>query len=124
MVMIFLEPPGHLVQRDQPCRGQNSHLAHSSAERLAKITRPLNVPPAAHQHRTNRRAQALGQAEHHRCKAARQLVHGNGERGGGVEDPCTIQMHGQARIGGAGPDFFRYFQRHYRAAGQVVRILE
>ena len=44
IVMIFLEPAGHLVQGEQASRGQNTGLAHPSAQRLAKISRPLDIP--------------------------------------------------------------------------------
>ena len=41
--MVFLQPAGHLIQSNQPGRGQNARLAHPSAQRFAKITRPLDV---------------------------------------------------------------------------------
>ena len=122
--MILLQPPGHLVQRDQPGGGENSCLAHASAERFTKIARPLDVIPAAHQHGADRGAQALGEAEHDRGKATGQPVYRRIQRGGGIEDAGAIEMHGQAGIGGAGPDFLRYLERHHRATGQVVRVLE
>ena len=122
--MVLLEPRGHFIQSDQPGRGQNTRLAHSSTKRLAKTTRPLDVLAAADQHGADRSTQAFGETEHDRGKASGQPVYRDGQRGGGIEDARAIKMHGQARIGGAGPDFFRNFQRHDRSAGHVVRILK
>ena len=92
--MIFLQPRCHLVQGDQAGCGQNTCLAHPATQRLTKITRPLDVFPAAYQYRSDRRAQALGEAEHHRAKSAGQPVYWDIQCGRSIENTRAVQMDG------------------------------
>ena len=109
--VVLVQTPWPLFQRNQPGRRQNARLPHSTAQRLAIEPRPVNQLCRAHQHRANRRAQPLRQAEHHRIEAARQRLHIHAQRGGGVEDARSIQMGRQLALFGARPYLFQHRNR-------------
>ena len=87
--------------------------------------RPRSICSArAHQHRSDRRAQPLRQAEHHRVGLGRQLVDRNAQRHRRIEDARAIEMHRQSGLVGAVADLVEDLRRSDRSARHVVRVLQ
>ena len=85
-----------LFQRNESGGSEDASLPHAASERFAIDAGAIHQLCAAHQQRSDGRAQSFGEAEHDRVGLGCQLRHRDAEGDGSVEDPRSIQMHRQA----------------------------
>src|ERR1039457_5538181 len=105
--VIFMQPSGPVLKRNQSRRGQHTRLPHSPTQCLAEDSRPIHLLRCSHQHRPHWRAQSFRQAKHYRVEPARQGLHIRAQRHGSIEDSCAIQVYGELALRCACPYLFR-----------------
>ncbi len=76
IVMIFGKTFNVVLERIKARRGQNTRLAHAAAQDLAPAVGNLDERLAGHQHRSDGRPQALGEANRDRLKGRAQVGYG------------------------------------------------
>ena len=94
--MVFRQPGQVVLQRIQPCRGNDTGLPHAAAEDLAGTFGAGDefTPPG--EHAAGRRAETLGQAGRHGFEPAAQGLDGHARLRCRVEDPGAIEVRGKA----------------------------
>jgi len=122
--VILGEPVDHALERDQPGRGEDAHLAHAATQHLSHAARPRHELARAADERADRRRQTLGQAEGEGVDRPREVGDRPAERHRGVEDTRAVEMHGDAVGARRRRDVGDLLRRAAGAAVAVVRILE
>ncbi len=113
-----------ILQGDDGRRGQKAGLAHAATQHAGGAPRLPHEIHVARQDGADRPAEALAQREPHRIDVTAELADRCIEEGGGVEQPCAIEMDGKAGPPRDGMDGRHGSGRHHRAARGVVRVLE
>ena len=95
--VVLVQAAGPVAQRDQSRGGHDPGLAPRAADQDPRALRLADEVVRPAHHRADRRAQALGQAEHHRVDVAR--VVGDRRAGGRarVEQPRAVQVDARRR---------------------------
>ena len=93
--MVLRQALGHLLQRHDPGRRQNSCLPHTAAHHLAQAACFFDEICTAAQDGAHRGTQPFAQAKGHAIRCINQLPCRDVQRRGSVEDACSIdvQLH-------------------------------
>ena len=113
-----------LAQGHEPGRGEHPHLPHAAAQHLPHPPRLVDEVARAAEERADRRAEPLGEREHHRVEAGAEARGGDAERRGGVEQAGAVQVDRQPVAAGHGDEGLEPRSVGDRAAGQVVGVLD
>ena len=124
ILMVFGQPVHHAVQGHQPGGGQDTGLAHAATHHLAPSMGLFDEIFGAHQHRTHRAAQGLGQAEADIVHVAGQFLGRDLQGHGGVEDARAVQVHRHAGLMGHVADGLGVGGGHHHAAAPVMGVLK
>ena len=128
------EPPGPLVVDGEPLdvvvegveRGGGDHagLAHRTAEEELLPPGDLHQVGGAGEHRPERAAEPLREAQRDGVDPRADRCGGHAERDGGVHQPRAVQVHAEPAGPGGGDDGVELVERPHAAAGDVVGVLE
>ena len=113
-----------ILERDQPGRGEDAHLAHAATDELARTPRAVDERGRADDHGADGRREPLREAEGDGVRGPGQNRGGQAERHGGVEEPGTVHVEGDAALVGDRRDRPHVLERERAAAGMGVRVLE
>ena len=113
-----------MFQRVDGGRGDNAGLAHGAAEQLAgvlgfpdKVFRPAEKG-------SHGSSQPLGDAEHERVRVLGQLLYGNAEICGGVENARAVHVDWHAVFIGQAADGGHALRRDTGSTGVIVGVLD
>ncbi len=122
--VVVGEPLDVVLERVQTGGREDADLAHPGAVALAPDARLGHRVGGADEHRPDRRAQALGQADADGVELA--AVVGQRHPGGHVRvpEPGAVEVHGDADGLRGPPDLADGLDRLHRAAAEVVGVLE
>ena len=124
VVVVLLQPPDHLGQREDARRRDDARLAHAAAEDLPHPPGAVDERRRAADHRPDRRGEPFRQAELHRRDVPRPVGDRPAGRDRRVEQPRAVEVNRQVVAGGDGRDRREVLGRQNRAAAPVVRVLE
>jgi hypothetical protein len=122
VLMVLGQPPRPLGQADQPGRRHDPGLPPPGAEEDLQPQRLLDERGIPGQDRADRRAEPLGQAEHHRLGLGRVLRHRRPGHRARVEDARAIQVQRHAPARADRRDLCQRANRHHRPAADLVGI--
>ncbi len=111
-------------ERDEPGRREHAHLAHPAAEELARAARASDERARADDHRADRGAEALGQAERDAVRGRGQGRGAHPERDSGIEQPGAVDVEGDPPLVGDRGHLLHVVERERPAAGVGVRVLK
>ena len=104
--MVIGQALDMVVQCVQSRSRQNAGLAQATAQHLAPAQRLGDQLTRTAQGRAHGRAQALAEAHGHAVEVVHDAAHAGRDRSafglchGCIEQPCAVQMHGQAMLSG------------------------
>src|SRR5262249_44431584 len=124
VVMIDLKTLRSFFESDQPRCRENADLAHAASQHLANAAAPLDEWPRSNDHRTNGSAQSFAQAELHGIEFLRHVGDILAKVCRRVEDPCSIEVDGNAGLVCLVADLVCDLRFVNGSAGHVVSILE
>ena len=96
--MVFGQALDVVLQRIQAGGGEDAGLAHAAAQHLAPAQRLRDERPAAAQHRADRRAQPLGQADGNAVEAPHRFARADAEFHRGIADARAVQVRREAAL--------------------------
>src|SRR5262245_33108089 len=94
IVVILLKALRSLLQRNETGRGENADLSHTAAQHFANAAASFDKFPRTDDHRADRRAQTLAEAELNRVELLRHFGNIFVQICGGIKHPRTVEMHG------------------------------
>jgi len=122
--MIFSEPFRPFLKSEKPGRCHDPGLPPRRAEQDLQPTRFPDELTVTDEHRPDRCAEPLGQAEHHRRDMLGVLRNlGSGDRAG-VEDPGPVQVERHTRVSTRLGDRRHVSDRGDGPAGHLMRVLD
>src|SRR5512143_3238856 len=118
--VVLGEPSAHLLERDESGRRDDAGLTHRATEQLAHTARLRDRLGVAADDGTDRRGEALREAELHGVDVLRECLRIDAERGRRVEDARTVEMDTHPARMGEVRDLFRLRWCDDRTAAVVV----
>ena len=125
MVMVGLEPGDMPIQRINSGGGQDARLAHRAAVHTAKAACSIHEPLViGDQQRSNGSSQSFRETERDGFEVL--CVHSwrQGGGGDGIEEPGSVEVHGDAMPYGESSDFFDRGEGIDGATSGIVRVFD
>ena len=122
--MVVGEALEVVVERVVPGGGEHAHLAHAAARALAPHARLGDLVGLAHEHRPDRRAEALRQAHRHRVGDLAVGLQRHTGRDVRVPEPGAVEMDGDPGLVTELAHGLQRLERLHGAAAEVVGVLD
>ena len=122
--VVFVETQRAFFKRNQTGGRENAGLAHAATQGFTKDSSAIDRCASTNEDRSDRRAEALRQAEVYGVEAASEFGDADAERDGGIEDAGAVEVGGQAGCDGSFPNLFVDRKWGDGAAGHVVRVFK
>jgi hypothetical protein len=125
MLMVGLEPSDMPLQRVDTGGGQDARLAHRASIHSAKAACAIHESLViGDQQRSNWGSQSLRETEGDGFEVLGVHRRWQGSGGHGIEEPGSVEVHGDPLSYGKGSDLFDRGERINRAASGIVRIFD
>ncbi len=121
--VVVGEPVDMVVEGVDARSGDDSRLAHRATEEVLLAPGTLDQLARAGEERAERAAEPLGETERDGVEARGEDRGCDAERGGGVQEPCAVQVHRKPELSGGRDDVFQLGEWPDAAARVVVGVL-
>src|SRR5207244_13562908 len=121
--MVVRNPVDMVVEGVERRGGDDSRLAHRSAEVVLPTARPRHQLVRTGDQRAERATEALGEAERDRVESAPDSRGRDAARDRGVHEPGAVQVDPQVVLATDGEDRVDLLQRPDATTRAVVRVL-